>query len=153
MNGYRAIAIGAFAAAGAILTAFEVLGLTLNTTPSFPRGLWRRVADLKRYPSSARMNGEEGKVIVKAVIRSDGHLADVSVKKSSGHELLDAAAAAELGLIPLHCVQPGRISRKARGYGKGSPDQRRCDVSWPPVLGLDLGHHRNHGSSSYHYGY
>lgn len=54
--------------------------------------LWRRVAELKRYPHSARMNGQEGKVILKAVIRSDGQLADVFVQKSSGHSVLDAAA-------------------------------------------------------------
>jgi protein TonB len=54
--------------------------------------LWRRVAELKRYPSSARLNGQEGKVILKAVIRSDGHLAEVSVQKSSGHAILDTAA-------------------------------------------------------------
>lgn len=54
--------------------------------------LWRRVAELKRYPSSARLNGQEGKVILKAVIRSDGQLADVIVQKSSGYSALDAAA-------------------------------------------------------------
>jgi periplasmic protein TonB len=54
--------------------------------------LWRRVAELKRYPNSARMNGQEGKVILKAIIRSDGQLADVSVQKSSGYSVLDAAA-------------------------------------------------------------
>jgi len=54
--------------------------------------LWRRVAELKRYPSSARLNGQEGKVILKAVIRSDGQLAEVSVQQSSGHTILDAAA-------------------------------------------------------------
>lgn len=54
--------------------------------------LWRRVAELKRYPSSARLNGQEGKVILKAVIRSDGQLADVFVQKSSGYSVLDAAA-------------------------------------------------------------
>jgi conjugative transfer signal peptidase TraF len=43
MTGYRLIGIGAFLAAGTILGAFEVFGLTLNTTPSYPRGLWRRV--------------------------------------------------------------------------------------------------------------
>lgn len=65
--------------------------------------LWRRVAELKRYPSSARISGQEGKVILKAVIRSDGHLADVSIQKSSGHELLDAAAIEAVKLAcPLH---------------------------------------------------
>ncbi|MFZ1804788.1 MAG: energy transducer TonB [Nitrospira sp.] len=54
--------------------------------------LWRRVAELKRYPNSARMNGQEGKVILKAVIRSDGQLADVFVLKSSGYAALDMAA-------------------------------------------------------------
>jgi protein TonB len=65
--------------------------------------LWRRVGELKRYPNSARMNGQEGKVILKAVIRSDGHLADVSVQKSSGHSVLDAAAIEAVKLAcPLH---------------------------------------------------
>lgn len=65
--------------------------------------LWRRVAELKRYPNSARMNGEEGKVILKAVIRSDGHLADVFILKSSGHSALDAAAIEAVKLAcPLH---------------------------------------------------
>ncbi len=65
--------------------------------------LWRRVAELKRYPNSARLNGQEGKVILKAVIRSDGYLADVSVQKSSGHSILDAAAIEAVKLAcPLH---------------------------------------------------
>src|SRR3954463_10809263 len=44
MDAARAIGIGAFATAGAILASFAVFGLTLNTTPSYPRGLWRQVA-------------------------------------------------------------------------------------------------------------
>ena len=65
--------------------------------------LWRRVAELKRYPNSARMNGQEGKVILKAIIRSDGQLADVSVQKSSGHSVLDVAAMEAVKLaFPLH---------------------------------------------------
>lgn len=65
--------------------------------------LWRRVAELKRYPSSARLNGQEGKVVLKAVIRSDGHLIEVIVQKSSGHQILDAAAIEAVKLAcPLH---------------------------------------------------
>jgi protein TonB len=65
--------------------------------------LWRRVAELKRYPNSARMNGQEGKVILKAVIRSDGQLADVFVLKSSGYMALDMAAMEAVKLAcPLH---------------------------------------------------
>ena len=65
--------------------------------------LWRRVAELKRYPSSARLNGQEGKVVLKAVIRSDGHLIEVTVQKSSGHQILDTAAIEAVKLAcPLH---------------------------------------------------
>ncbi len=65
--------------------------------------LYRRVAELRRYPASARLNGQEGRVVLKAVIRSDGHLADVSVQKSSGYSVLDAAAMEAVRLAcPLH---------------------------------------------------
>ena len=65
--------------------------------------LHRQVTELQRYPSSARLHGQEGKVILKAVIRADGHLAEVSVQKSSGHQILDAAAMEAVKLAcPLH---------------------------------------------------
>jgi len=68
--------------------------------------LWRRVAELKRYPSSARLNGQEGKVILKAIIRSDGQLADVVIQKSSGYSTLDEAAMEAVRLAcPLHMKQ------------------------------------------------
>jgi protein TonB len=54
--------------------------------------LGSRLAELKRYPVTARGNGLEGKVLLRAVIRADGYLAEVSVQKSSGHQELDAAA-------------------------------------------------------------
>jgi periplasmic protein TonB len=54
--------------------------------------LWRRIVEMKHYPAQARLNHLEGKVILRAVIRSDGHLEDLSVKESSGHRLLDEAA-------------------------------------------------------------
>ena len=63
--------------------------------------LWQRVAELKRYPNSARMNGHEGKVIVKAVIRSDGHLAEVFIQKSSGYRALDVASVEADDRIPV----------------------------------------------------
>ena len=54
--------------------------------------LQRRSAEVRHYPSQARLNQWQGKVVVRAVIRADGHLADVTVKKSSGHSVLDEAA-------------------------------------------------------------
>ena len=52
----------------------------------------RRIMELKHYPAQARLNHWEGKVVLRAVIRSDGHLADLMVKQSSGHRVLDEAA-------------------------------------------------------------
>ena len=82
-------------------TAKAVPGPDLKADHSWVgESLRRRVAELQRYPSSARLNGQEGKVVLKAVIRSDGHLAEVSVQKSSGHQILDAAA---IELVKLAC--------------------------------------------------
>lgn len=69
--------------------------------------LWKRVAEFKQYPSSARLNGLEGKVVLKAVIRADGQLVEVTVQKSSGHAVLDAAAIETVKLAtPLAMTQP-----------------------------------------------
>jgi protein TonB len=65
--------------------------------------LRRRLSELKRYPSAARLNGWEGKVVLRAVIRSDGHLSEVKVHRSSGYESLDNAAMEAIRLVcPLH---------------------------------------------------
>jgi periplasmic protein TonB len=69
--------------------------------------LRRRLAELKRYPSAARLNGWEGKVVLRAVIRADGHLSEVKVHRSSGYEVLDNAAMEAIRLVcPLHMRQP-----------------------------------------------
>jgi len=69
--------------------------------------LRRRLAELKRYPSTARLNGWEGKVVLRAVIRADGHLSEVKVHRSSGYDALDNAAMEAIRLVcPLHMHQP-----------------------------------------------
>ena len=65
--------------------------------------LRRRLAEVRRYPSAARLNGWEGKVVLRAVIRADGHLSEVKVHRSSGYEALDNAAMEAIRLVcPLH---------------------------------------------------
>ena len=65
--------------------------------------LHRRIIELRHYPSTARLNGWEGKVVLKVSIRHDGELKDVEVVKSSGHESLDQAAMeAVRRACPLH---------------------------------------------------
>ncbi|THJ22496.1 MAG: energy transducer TonB [Nitrospira sp. CG24E] len=68
--------------------------------------LRRRLAEIKRYPSAARLNGWEGKVVLRAVIRADGHLSEVKVHRSSGYETLDNAAMEAIRLVcPLHMTK------------------------------------------------
>jgi protein TonB len=54
--------------------------------------LTRRVIELRHYPSTAKLNGWEGKVVLKVSIGPDGHLKGVEVVESSGHDALDQAA-------------------------------------------------------------
>jgi len=76
--------------------------------------LRRRLAEIKRYPSAARLNGWEGKVLLRVVIRADGHLSEVKVHRSSGYESLDNAAMEAIRLVcPLHLQQPLSTSELA----------------------------------------
>jgi protein TonB len=56
--------------------------------------LWGRIHELKRYPSLAKENHWEGKVVVQAVIRADGTIVDCEVAESSGRAILDQEALA-----------------------------------------------------------
>lgn len=56
--------------------------------------LWGRIEELKRYPSQARANHWEGKVVVEVVIRDDGTVVHLQVAESSGRAILDQEALA-----------------------------------------------------------
>lgn len=67
----------------------------------------RRVEELKRYPSSARVDRAEGRVVVRAVINEDGSVGDVEVSQSSGHQGLDKAAVETMRqAAPFHLPRP-----------------------------------------------
>jgi len=67
----------------------------------------RRVEELKRYPSEARLDRAEGKVVLKVVIRGDGSVDDVEVYQSSGYRSLDNAAVELLRLAaPFQLPRP-----------------------------------------------
>ena len=74
--------------------------------------LWSRVTELKRYPAEARLNQWEGRVIVRAVIDEHGHLLEVAIATSSGHDVLDEDAIAVIKrACPLALSQPLGQSR------------------------------------------
>jgi protein TonB len=45
------------------------------------------------YPESARRAGIQGTTLLRIHIEADGHVSDVSVQRSAGHQSLDEAAA------------------------------------------------------------
>ncbi len=67
------------------------------------RAMHRSIAALKQYPKAARAQHWEGKVLLRAVIKEDGHLAELSVRRSSGHDLLDQDA---MSLVRQVCPVP-----------------------------------------------
>jgi protein TonB len=68
--------------------------------------LHRRIIELRHYPKTARLNGWEGKVVLRVTLKKDGHLQDVQVVNSSGYEALDEAAMeAVRRACPLHMKQ------------------------------------------------
>ncbi|MCC6966191.1 MAG: energy transducer TonB [Nitrospira sp.] len=54
--------------------------------------LLQRLETFKQYPATARLQRLEGRVVVRIVIREDGHIASATIAKSSGHSVLDQAA-------------------------------------------------------------
>lgn len=73
----------------AIVSAVHSVGQARAHYGWLKADLMAHIERLKRYPQSALDNKWEGRVVVRAVIREDGHLLDLSVVESSGHEVLD----------------------------------------------------------------
>jgi protein TonB len=51
-----------------------------------------RIEELKHYPTVARLNNWEGKVVLKFVVTADGTVENLEVVESSGYAVLDEAA-------------------------------------------------------------
>jgi TonB family protein len=54
--------------------------------------IWRRIADAKFYPRTARKREMEGKPVVEFELRSDGQLMNYIIVRSSSNNILDKAA-------------------------------------------------------------
>jgi protein TonB len=60
-------------------------------SPSYSALLSEWLESHKRYPESAREQGEEGRAVVRFVVERSGRVASFAVIKSSGYADLDAA--------------------------------------------------------------
>lgn len=76
--------------------------------------LWAALERHKRYPSIARMNRWEGRVVVHVTVRRDGQLVNPEVEESSGYSVLDQAAVdmvQHASPLPLkYALEPSPIS-------------------------------------------
>ena len=74
--------------------------------------LYKKIQTLKRYPRRARLQGMEGRVVVRTTIKNDGGLADLGVAEHSGYRLLDLDALETVRrAFPLNLEQEIRRSR------------------------------------------
>lgn len=72
--------------------------------------LARQIHRKKYYPKAARLNRQEGRVVVTFVIQGSGLITDIRVTRSSGSATLDKAAVQTLERIsPFHAI-PGELS-------------------------------------------
>lgn len=77
------------------------------------RTLTGRVAQLQAYPPQAMAEEQSGTVMVGLIVLRDGRLEKASIRRSSGHEILDAAALSTVWKAQpfpaLPCVAPSRV--------------------------------------------
>src|SRR5690606_13047236 len=71
-----------------------------------------------QYPSMSRRLGEQGRVIVKVVVGTDGRPQQVDVRKSSGYDRLDTAAADAMRRCRF---SPGRVGGVAQTMAYDAP--------------------------------
>jgi periplasmic protein TonB len=70
----------------------------------------------KRYPLAARDNGWEGDVLVHLEIAASGELAELKVKRSSGHPVLDEQALEMFRLAAPQVPMPPALRGRAFGF-------------------------------------
>jgi protein TonB len=70
----------------------------------------------KRYPLPARDNGWEGDVVVRLEISASGELAELKVKRSSGHAVLDEQALEMFRLASPQVPVPSTLRGRAFGF-------------------------------------
>ena len=84
------------------------------------RGYYKNLNSLmsarRDYPRSARRLGLEGTVLVEMVINQKGHILSVKLIQSSGHEVLDRAAIAQVHKIGRVPSIPNQIKRTSMTF-------------------------------------
>ena len=73
-------------------------------------------ARYKRYPLPARDNGWEGDVVVRLEISANGDLAEVKVKRGSGHSALDEQALEMFRLAAPEVPVPAGLRGRPFGF-------------------------------------
>lgn len=77
------------------------------------------MASQRDYPRSARRLGLEGRVLVELVINNQGEITSVKVVRSSGHDLLDQAAIAQVTKMRRVPSFPQEINKRSMTFQIG----------------------------------
>lgn len=80
----------------------EEVFIAVDVKPEFPGGveaMQKYLMENIKYPSEAKENGIQGRVICQFIVNTDGSVSDVNVLRSAG-ELLDAEAVRVIESMP-----------------------------------------------------
>jgi protein TonB len=92
MHAKSAESIGSAAQAALPMASKETSGQSAEYVKRNYDYIQRRIRDKLVYPAPARRAGIQGVAEVVFIIHEDGKVSNVSIRKSSGHEILDDAA-------------------------------------------------------------
>jgi len=70
------------------------------------------IAREKKYPKKAKRKRQQGTVIITFTVYSDGHIQNISIKQSSGNQLLDKNAISTIRHISGKLPLPDKIDRQ-----------------------------------------
>lgn len=85
---------------------------TFDSADSYLEMVRFRIEKNKQYPEKARLANMRGSVIISLVITLQGEVGSISIKKSSGHALLDDAALSAVKHAVPFPVPPARFFKK-----------------------------------------
>ncbi|MBW2605243.1 MAG: energy transducer TonB [Deltaproteobacteria bacterium] len=85
---------------------------TFDSPDSYLEMVRFRIEKNKRYPVKARLSNMRGRVIITLVITLQGEIGSITVKKSSGHAMLDDAALSAVKHAVPFPVPPARFFKK-----------------------------------------
>lgn len=101
------------AVAASLISEATASGAVLDGLRGYRLAVASQARRFKRYPAQAMAAGSEGSAEIRLEVSSDGQSRDVTLSRSSGHELLDRAAQAMIDAGAQRASVPDSLRGKA----------------------------------------